>query len=63
MSILRLGCEYKAFPVSMRILNVLFERGFTANLLLTLGDINALPGDIDEERAKMYRLLLKDVEV
>ncbi|MCL1946475.1 MAG: hypothetical protein FWF51_04880 [Chitinivibrionia bacterium] len=63
LSILRLGSEYKAFPASLRMLNVIFERGFTANLILSLGNPDTSPGDIDEERAKMYRSLLKDIEV
>jgi hypothetical protein len=46
----------------MKILNILFERGFTANLLLSL-DPYASPGDIDEERAKMYRFVLKELDI
>jgi len=61
ISLLRLGSEYKIFQMNMRVLNLLFERGFTANMLLLL-DISDTT-DIDCERAKMYRELLKNIDL
>ena len=64
MSILRLGCEYKVLNVKMKILNILFERGFSANILLAAGEeanINS-PDDVDIERADIFRFILKNMD-
>ena len=64
MSLLRLGSEYKTIPINLKVLNALFERGFSANLLLAAGESGSIvsPDDIDVERAAMYRFILKNVE-
>jgi len=60
ISLLRLGSEYKVFPVGMRTLNALFKHGWTANIIM----IREITGDtdIDEERATMYRSLLSSID-
>jgi len=64
MSLLRLGSEYKVIPINLKILNVLFERGFSANLLLASGESGSIvsPEDIDVERANLYRFILRNIE-
>jgi len=61
VSLLRLGSEQRVFPMNMKVLNLLFERGWTANMLLSLDISDEI--DIDEERAKMYRSILKDINI
>lgn len=65
VSLLRLGIERKVFPMNMKTLNMLFERGWNAGMFLSLEsnpditvDFNV---DIEAERAKMYRFLLQNI--
>jgi len=61
VSLLRLGSEQRIFPMNMKVINMLFERGWTANMLL-MSNIAEIT-DLDEERAKMYRSILKDINI